>query len=363
MKVRKPTTSWLTGLSVILAACTGAQQTQGTPAATTEPLTTASVAATSPDASLVGDGPTPRGYSVMVDVPGAGVLMVGGQDAPPPSGRWLYEMWMYRSDSGWERLMPTCDLADCTDGVPDHAGPFAYDPSSNSGLMVGEGGETWSFDMTTATWTQRQTGPSGRLGAALAYDQQSARYVLFGGLDLNSFSVNDETWVYDPATDTWAQMSPESSPGAGNFHLMSYDADSDRVILTGGGDRADVALEGTWAYDYEADSWTELSPAAPPSARYYSAMVYDTDRDRMVIFGGTDRWAVATFDDTWVYDYDSNRWTELTASGPSVRAWHAMAYDESSQTVVTFGGGLTRDDVTAETWLFDATSEAWSLRP
>jgi diguanylate cyclase (GGDEF)-like protein len=42
----------------------------------------------------------------------------------------------------------------------------------------------------------------------------------------------------------------------------------------------------------------------------------------------------------WAYDYESNTWTALSpAVAPSARGWHAMAYSDIDQKIVLFGGG------------------------
>jgi N-acetylneuraminic acid mutarotase len=148
---------------------------------------------------------------------------------------------------------------------------------------------------------------------------------------------------------------------------MAYDPDADRVIVFGGFAIAGTAwiggLADTWAYDYNTDTWTEMTPEISPPARHYHALAYDPTIDRVILFGGTDA-AERPFDDTWAYDYESNTWTELApATAPSPRGWHAMAYSEMDQKVVLFGGGPTHTQFLADTWLFDPATNVWSSQP
>ena len=92
-------------------------------------------------------------------------------------------------------------------------------------------------------------------------------------------------------------------------------------------------------------------------------MAYDPTSDRIVLFGGAagpqDR--ETPFADTWTYDYETNTWTELTLQpAPSARGWHAMAYDAPSGMIVLFGGGVDRDHPLADTWVFDPARRVWS---
>lgn len=72
---------------------------------------------------------------------------------------------------------------------------------------------------------------------------------------------------------------------------MAYDKESDRVILFGGqtGDnlRDPRSYNGeTWAYDVEANKWTEMKPASGPRGRSAAELTYDAESDRVIMFGG-----------------------------------------------------------------------------
>ena len=56
------------------------------------------------------------------------------------------------------------------------------------------------------------TRPSPRTETGMAYDAESDRVILFGGVP-----QNDDTWAYDLNTNTWTLMEPAArpSPGAG----------------------------------------------------------------------------------------------------------------------------------------------------
>jgi hypothetical protein len=359
-----------TSLAVLLVACTAAPPpAPGTDAA---PSPTRSAAERSPsplpeleppppiDEEPPRTGPGPRAYAQMVDLPGPGVLLYHGQIAPPdhPDSGWYQDMWVFTGEDGWQKPESRCDFEGCVDGVPaTFTDGLGFDAESNR-VVVADGKTTVAWDPSSGAWEDMAApGPTGMLGARTAYDAQADRLIKFGGWD----PLNDETWAYDFDANTWSEMSPEEHPVAGNFQAMAYDARSDRVILFGGADRVDVALPDTWAYDYESDTWTLMSPATSPPPRYYSTMVYDDSNDRTILFAGTDQWASATLGDTWAYDHDADTWTQIDAPGPTVRAWHAMAYDADSKSVVAFGGGLDRVAVTDETWILDGTTDTWRL--
>jgi N-acetylneuraminic acid mutarotase len=297
----------------------------------------------------------------MADLPGeSGIVMLAGADIGGPPN--LPDMWAFEGSSGWQDITPGT-LPEPVQGAAAPTGnAFEFDVRSGVGVFVDIDGNVWIYDPEAGAWEPRETsgGPHALLGTTMVYDSRSDRMILFGGLDLGDFSINKETWAFDVDSNTWERMHPKKSPSPRNYYQMAYDERSDRVILFGGGPESGV-LGDTWAYDYESDTWTRMSPAISPPGRTYGWMVYDPRADRMVLYGGSEDQETAAFDDTWTYDYDTNRWTQLAIEGPSARAWHAMSYDDRTQTIVLFGGGTSRDDYLAETWVFDPATQSWEL--
>jgi hypothetical protein len=296
---------------------------------------------------------------MMADLPGEpGVVLLGGLDtAGPPD---LPDMWSFDLERGWLEITPSVlpSLPEYGSGVIGDA--FEFDSGSGMGVFADIEGHTWTYDPHFTVWEAKHAkgGPKELLGASMVYDAGSERMIVFGGFMFDS-GVNSETWAYDPDSHQWERMHPKRNPSARNYSAMAYDEGSDRVILFGGDDGVDI-FGDTWAYDYESDSWKKMSPGRSPAARDYSSMVYDPRSDRVVLFGGSADMETAAFDDTWAYDVDRNEWTQLAVDGPSARAWHAMAYDAEARKIVLFGGGPTREEFTAETWIYDPRANSWS---
>ncbi len=74
-----------------------------------------------------------------------------------------------------------------------------------------------------------------------------------------------ETWVYDLSANTWTNKAPAAAPSARYGHAMAY-LGGDQVLLFGGFDAGGLNGE-TWVYDLSANTWTNQAPAAAPSAR------------------------------------------------------------------------------------------------
>jgi N-acetylneuraminic acid mutarotase len=105
-------------------------------------------------------------------------------------------------------------------------------------------------------------GPKDHLGARIAYDSESDRMILFGGLG-KDWLFYDDTWAYDYNTNTWEEMKPDPEPPYVSRHAMVYSVATDRIILFGGESDDGVPYTYTdevWAYDYNNNTWTKMTP-------------------------------------------------------------------------------------------------------
>ena len=218
--------------------------------------------------------------------------------------------------------------------------------------------KTWEYDQALNTWTEITTTPkpTGRQSAGLSYDPVENVAVLFGGIDLDG-NFRTDTWTYDPASNTWTNVTPVSSPPSLVDFALVYHASASRHILYG--QNLMTANMETWAYDATANTWTNRAPSNPMSGRSGYAMAYHPGRDRTVLFGGA--FFMTFYDETWEYNYASNSWNNVGVAGPSGRAAHAMTYRGSFNAVLLFGG-ITGSGTSAETWAYSAVG-VWTLQP
>ena len=173
-----------------------------------------------------------------------------------------------------------------------------------------------------------------RWAHAMAYDLESDRVLLFGGATLSG-PMSDQTWAYNPATNQWADMSPSRRPSLREGMGLAYDAESDRVVLFGGGNHyTNVYNDETWSYDYNTNTWTNMNPAVRPSARADMQIAYDGQSDRMVLFGGA---TTVTNNAPLSYPVGTNfvTWTVRDASGNTASCVQTVIVADSQPPTIT----------------------------
>ncbi|MFX1504772.1 MAG: kelch repeat-containing protein [Promethearchaeota archaeon] len=206
-------------------------------------------------------------------------------------------------------------------------------------------GETWSYDYDSNTWENLTTenSPPFRGGCTMSYDKANDKMIMFGGInsDMNgTIPFYQDTWVYDYNNNIWTNMSPIVSPPPLATLGSAYDSESDKMIIFGGRSCMDgVDRDETWAYDYKENTWTNMHPPVYPSKRCVCKMIYNSRIDRILLFAGVRHYDWEIYRDTWSYDYNTNTWTDMNSpSPPSDRHAFAFNYDSESDVAILFGG-------------------------
>jgi N-acetylneuraminic acid mutarotase len=298
------------------------------------------------------------------------IILFGGATAGGSFGVENGETWAYDiSANQWKQMNPPS-------GPPALVAPsLAYDSESDRVIMFGGAtgsrstwgvADTWAYNHNTNTWTKMADGPGKHLGARIAYEVESDRIILFGGINPNTFDYYDDTWAYDYNSDTWTDMQPKVSPPGRNYQSITYDAKADRVLTWGGTDVYNQPVgDSIWSYNVNSNSWQELNPGEDPhpNCRDYSTMAYDAESDRSILVGGVPLGAYKDFG-IWAYDYNTNAWLELKPNEePGKVAKHHLAYISTIDRVFLFGGefGDKSRYLSNDIWVYDFNSNNWEM--
>ena len=232
----------------------------------------------------------------------------------------------------------------------------------------------------TAVWTHLAP-PSPRViptsGGWTVFDSRRNRFLHHGGNAIEHLGrTGNSVWSFpagvfaiDPdARKPWSRVAPDGDFRGRALATAVYDSVSDCVWLFGGFEFRDTEYNEVWKFDLGNGTWQQVTASgAAPAPRHEAGMVLDTQRHRLLVFGGrVGPWDVPEPDqvmgDLWELTLDgSAAWRAITApSAPSPRFGHAMVYDPVRDRVVVCSGEGS-DSLLSDAWAFDAAEETWSV--
>ncbi len=150
----------------------------------------------------------------------------------------------------------------------------------------------------------------------------------------------------------WTQVA-NNGPSPRYGHAMVYDSLRDEIVLFGGSFQFDPLHNDTWVWR-EGQGWAEVNlGGSRPTGRRRHSMAYDSRRGVVVLFGGLyTNFPTFALGDTW--EWNGSAWTQRHVAGPTPRMDAAMTFDEDRGVVVLFGGmrESTREQF-GDTWEWD----------
>lgn len=254
-------------------------------------------------------GPPPRTFPALAyDSAENRLILFGGNrvlfGTAEDTATFLDDMWAWDGQA-WHQIHVSTPPARAEAGIAydsDRQRAVLFGGHSNEGGKRIRFGDTWEWD--GQRWEQKSSeGPTPRNGAAMAYDAQRKRTVLFGGS-----GASGETWEWDG--QKWEEIASAQTEGRFN-PAMAYDAEQQTLVRFGGWTGKN-RVGDTWSYD--GAHWTRLGEPGP-AARNHTSMAYDSQRQTVVLFGGHDGDLV--FGDTW--EWIGNTWSQRTERSPRRR--------------------------------------------
>jgi Galactose oxidase, central domain len=244
------------------------------------------------------------------------------------SQTWLWdgELWVQVADIG-----------------PLLADTLVWDPTRKL-LVATYNQETWEW--SGSEWTQVSDQFTGEGSTAFDDRTQLLTRVTF------TVALNCETWTWGDGA--WTQIDDIGPPSREYFKLAS-DRERGVVLLVAGALIVrEPAMQGfeqqpvrdAWAWNGKWKAVTDMGP----SPRIEMSIAYDRDRGRVVVFGGATVPSSKDpfLNDTW--EWDGKLWRQVQDMGPSRRCSTAMAYDVDRKRIVLFGGRGPNETSPTDTW-------------
>ncbi len=267
-------------------------------------------------------------------------------------------------DRGWQ----SADL----EPIPRFASGLVADPSRNvlftfGGMYSWAGGPyenatTWEWRSAAGDWVKRNSivSPSARDSHSLAYDPVRRKIVLFGGFELGSpNTVRADTWEFDTQTGQWNQCFPAVSPPARQGAAMVFDEPSGVILMVGGEDAYGTVMN-TELWVWDGGNWTTRPQTVAPTTLSFSPLVSESTRGHYLCLGPSGVSLTAT---TWRFDSIGNTWTQLNpAHQPPARWTHALIPDSDRRRIVLYGGKSVTGSLLGDTWEWDEASADWIER-
>jgi len=136
----------------------------------------------------------------------------------------------------------------------------------------------------------------------------------------------------------WQHLDLTISPSPRNRVQSSYDTDTDKLLLFGGLEynppHSNVYLNDTW--EFVDNKWREIETSVSPPPRMRGALCYCPTWQKFILFGGS--YSSTHLNDTWSYDH-VNGWVQLwPVHKPEARHSFGMTFDENVGKVLLYGG-------------------------
>ncbi|KAG7098999.1 hypothetical protein E1B28_000885 [Marasmius oreades] len=176
--------------------------------------------------------------------------------------------------------------------------------------------------------------------------------------------LDDGLYLLNLVSKEWTRVSTGSqgSTPVGRYgHAVTMASGSKFMIF--GGQVDGEFLNDIWSFDLNSlrskPTWEYIEPSSPERPAKRTGHVCVTHGDRIIVFGGTD--GQYHYKDTWSFDLNTRRWTELKCIGyiPEAREGHAASLVDDVMYV--FGGrGVDGKDL-GDLAAFKVSNQRWYM--
>jgi len=202
--------------------------------------------------------------------------------------------------------LPRLDLA------PDLALPDSRPPDTAPPPLAGPGKWTITSSApipprvwTTGVWT-------------------GAEVIVFGGALDTSYNPTDTGARYDPKTGAWTATSQVGAPAKRHTALLIWTG-KEMIVFAGGSGWGALNSSGGGRYDPATDTWAAMTTQGSPGPRIYGRAVWTGSQ--MLVWGGWTNGG-GHLQTGGRYDPAQDKWAPITTVGaPSARSLRASSCD------------------------------------
>ncbi len=154
----------------------------------------------------------------------------------------------------------------------------------------------------------------------------------------------------------WTELKPlHSPPPRANFGMA--DIGVEKAIIFGGISLGEQRMNDTWIYDFKTNDWIEITTEPKPSKRFDHRLARISE-NKVLLFGG---FLSGYYHDTWIFDLDLNKWFSMNPTKkPTSRAKFALSQIENNK-VMLYSGWVPEYDYPfgEDTWIYDLEKNEW----
>ena len=175
------------------------------------------------------------------------------------------------------------------------------------------------------------------------FDSQGNRLLFFGGnfWDGNQTVYLNDVYALDIDSNTWSQIQTTGStpPGRSGFSMIYRDIGDGGIVVIYGGQTATGIASDCYYLNLRNNAWSQGPQSANIAAD--ASTTWDSDNDRMLVFGGSN--GSALLNSFQVLDFNTDSWVNANLVGdtPQLTKNATAVYLAGENSMVVFGGEVS----------------------
>ncbi|MBV9848563.1 MAG: hypothetical protein JO250_02630 [Armatimonadetes bacterium] len=222
-------------------------------------------------------------------------------------------------------------------------------------LPYGIYNDTYAYDPTTNTWSAEAPMPTGRVNFGAVTGPDGRIYMIGGEAPDGSFP--NAVDVYDPSANTWTSGPPLPAGRNGGTAVLGQDG---KIYVFAGATNG-ALTNTTYAYNLRSRSWSPVAPI--PTARLNVAAALGPDGNIYVFGGVSGPNNTPTLNTAEAYNPATNTWS---TKAPMPTARSAMAAETGADgRIYVYGGYNPNPELSnlAVTEIYDPRTDTWASGP